>query len=116
MDPKLEKALEFSNLRMTQSIERRRLKEKLKTDLTYAHNGGIFYIDRTLLTFLHALKDRFGYETAVILDDKLNPIEIKNVSEFFDIVWNIYFNVTKQFLWDLNYLKNSRSVENILDL
>jgi hypothetical protein len=116
MDSRLEKALEFSNLRMTQSIERRRLKEKLKTDLTYAHNGGIFVIDRTLLTFLQSLQTKIGHGSSVILDDKLNPVEIKNVSEFADAVWETYFTTTSQYLWDLNNLKQRRKVQDIVEL
>lgn len=116
MDSRLEQALEFSNLRMTQSLERRRLKEKLKTELTYAHNGGIFIIDRTLLTFLKSLQERFAHASAVILDDKLNPIEIANVSEFADAVWETYFAVTQQYMWDLNRLKKQRKPQDVIEL
>ena len=116
MDQRLEKALEFSNLRMTQSIERRRLKDKVNTDLTYAHNGGIFVIDRTLLTFLQTLQSKVGYGSAVILDDKMNPVEIKNVTEFADAIWELYFKTTKQYLWDLNNLKQRRTVKDIVSI
>ena len=116
MDLKLEKALEFSNLRMTQSIERRRLKEKLKSDLTYAHNGGVFVLDRTLLTFLISLKDKFQYGSAVILDDKMNPVEIKNVTEFADSIWELYFKTTQQYFWDINTLKQKRKVQDVVGL
>ena len=116
MDQYLEQALNISNLRMTQSIERRRLKEKLKTDLTYAYNGGIFFIDRTLLSFIQPLAEKFQYESAVILDDKMNPIEIKNVTEFADAIWNLYFITTQQYYWDLNTLKQKRKVQDIVDL
>ena len=116
MDPRLEKALEFSNLRITQSIEQRRLKEKLKSDLTLAHNGGIFVIDRTLLTFLQSLQDRIGNHTAVILDDRMTPIEIKDVVEFSNTVWELYFTKSEQYLWDINDLKKRRRVQDIVDL
>jgi hypothetical protein len=116
MDQYLEKALEISNLRMTQSIERRRLKEKIKTDLTYAYNGGIFFVDRTLLSFIQPLREKFQYGSAVILDDKMNPVEIKNVIEFADAIWDLYFATTKQYLWDLNTLKQKRKVQDIVGL
>jgi hypothetical protein len=114
MDDRLEKALEFSNIRLAQSVERRRLTEKFKQELTYAYNGGIFYIDRTLLIFLKDLKEKFEYGSTIILDDKLNPIEISNVTEFADKIWDIYFNSTKQYLWDLNVLKKRRKVQDIV--
>lgn len=114
MDSRLEKALEFSNLRMTQSLERRRLKEKLKTELTYAHNGGIFIVDRTLLIFLQSLQSRIGYDSVTILDDKMNPIEIKNVTEFSDAVWHLYLTKSAQYLADLTILKQRRNVEDIV--
>jgi hypothetical protein len=115
MDSRLEKALEFSRLRMTQTNERRRLLEKVQSELTYAYNGGIFYIDRTLLTFIKSIEEQFQDDSTVILDDKLSPIEISNVTVFSKTIWEIYFKVTQQYLWDLNDLKKRRKVQDVVE-
>jgi hypothetical protein len=116
MDERLARALEVSNLRFTQSLERQRLKEKLKNDLLFAHNGGQFYIDRAFIAFLGSITPRIGQAQTVLLDDRENPVLIKNLSEFTDQVMNQYFSVTNQYLLDLTALRQKRSVESIVGL
>jgi hypothetical protein len=52
MDDRLKKALEFANYRQTFAIQRKTLKEKTEAELTHGYNGGVFKIDRSLLTFV----------------------------------------------------------------
>ena len=82
MDERLNRALEFANLRNTQSLEKRRLKEKLKVDLTIGYNGGIFFIDRTLIAFLNAITPEEGLGSSIILDEKMNPVLIDDLIKF----------------------------------
>ena len=51
MDVRLEQALDLSKTRYTLFLEKRRLQEKLKADLTYSVNGGQFYIDRNFIVY-----------------------------------------------------------------
>jgi hypothetical protein len=116
MDERLAKALEISNLRFTQSLERQRLKEKLKNDLLFAHNGGQFYIDRAFIAFLGAITPQIGNSETVLLDDRENPVLIKDLSEFTKTVMNQYFAVTNQYLLELTALRQKRSVQSIVGL
>lgn len=116
MDERLARALDVSNLRFTQSLERQRLKEKLKNDLLFAHNGGQFYIDRAFIAFLGSITPRLGESQTVLLDDRDNPVLIKNLLEFTEQVMNQYFTVTNQYLLDLTALRQKRNVESIVGL
>jgi hypothetical protein len=55
MQEQLKKALEFANYQQTLSIQRKTLKERIDAKLTYGVNGGLFRIDRNLLTFVETL-------------------------------------------------------------
>jgi len=116
MDERLARALDISNLRYAQSLERQRLKEKIQNDLLFAYNGGQFYIDRAFIAFISAIKANAGTEQLVILDDKDNPVLIKDLTQFVADVMNQYFSVTNQYLVDITELRKKRSVESIVGL
>jgi hypothetical protein len=116
MDDRLARALDIANLRYTQSLERQRLKEKIQNELLFAHNGGQFYIDRAFIAFISAIKSSAGTEQIVLLDDRDNPVLIKDLSQFVADVMDQYFTVTNQYLLDLTELRKKRSVESIVGL
>lgn len=116
MDTRLEKALEFSNYRQTLSIQRKTLKEKIASKLTYGFNGGIFKIDRTLLTFVQMLCDQERTSGVVILDQNENPILIEDVLSFKDEIFDRYFTSSYEYYEEYQKIKQSRSVEKLLDL
>jgi hypothetical protein len=115
MDERLKKALEFASYRHTLSLEKKRLKEKLKYDLTIAHNGGIFYITRNFLSFLTLLNDSEP-ESVVLLDDREVPILIDNFSEFRNSAIQKYFRVTNQYYLDFEAIRKKRTVKDLVDL
>lgn len=113
MQEQLEKALEFSNYRQTLNIRRKTLKEKIEGQLTYGHNGGIFKIDRNLLTFVEILNSK-GRKTAILLDINDNPILIEDLEEFKDEIFDRYFTATNEYYEEYQSLKKSRSVEKLI--
>ena len=68
MQEQLKKALEFSQYKQTLSIQRKILKEKIEAALTFGQNGGIFKIDRSLITFVQLLIDQGRTQGVVLLD------------------------------------------------
>ena len=76
MHEQFQTALEFANYQQTFSIQRKTLKEKAEAKLTYGHNGGIFKIDQSLLTFVDMLCAKNRTTDVVILDINQNPILI----------------------------------------
>jgi hypothetical protein len=116
MDQRLQNALDFSNFRHTQYLEKQRLKEKLQTDLTLAYNGGRFFLDKNFLAFINTLIPEDGTNSMPILDDKLDPILIKDIVEFRQLCWDRYFRTINQYYLDIESLKKKRSVGAIVNL
>lgn len=115
MDDRLRSALEFSNFKQSFAIKLKQIKEKIDAKLTYGYNGGIFKIDRSLLTFVEALCQT-GRNSSVILDHNENPIMIENLASFKDEIFDRYFSATNEYFNEYQQIKKSRSVERLLDV
>ncbi len=116
MDERLKQALDFSNYRQTLTIQRKQLKEKIDAKLTYGHNGGIFKIDRSLITFVQLLIDSGRIEEVPLLDSNDVPVLVKNMNEFKEEILDRYFTAVYDYYEQHEALKKSRSVEKLLDL
>lgn len=116
MDDQLKKALDFANYRQTFSIQRKTLKEKIDAKLTFGHNGGIFKIDRSLITFVQMLIDQGRTSGVPLIDSNENPILIDNLEEFRDEILDRYYTSTLEYFEQYQALKKSRSVEKLIDL
>ena len=113
MDERLKAALEFSNYQQTFSIQRKTLKEKVEAKLTYGCNGGLFRIDRNLLTFVEIISTK-RTTGIVLLDSNDNPILIDNIADFKDEIFSRYFEATNEYYEQYQQLKKSRSVEKLI--
>lgn len=114
MDVRLEQALQTSKFRYTLSLEKRRLQEKLKSDLTFSFNGGQFFIDRNFIVFLNLLTPEEGKLSTTILDDNLNPIYVEDIAELQKNVLATYTRIVNQYQVDFEGLRKKRSVEALL--
>ena len=116
MDDQLKQALDFANYRQTFSIQRQTLKEKIEAKLTYGINGGIFKIDRSLISYVQMLVDQDRIEGVPLIDSNDNPILISNLEAFRDEILDRYYTTTLEYYEQYQALKKSRSVEKLLDL
>jgi hypothetical protein len=116
MDDRLKNALDFSNYQQTLSVQRKTLREKMESKLTYGYNGGIFKIDRNLLTFVQILIDQERISGIPLLDINDNPILIEDLTKFRDEIFDRYFTVTYEYLESYGKIKSSRSIEKLTDL
>ena len=116
MQEEFKKALDFSNYRQTFSIQRKTLKEKIEAKLTYGQAGGIFKVDRILLTFVETLIAKGRVNGVIILDANENPILIENLELFRDEIFDRYFTATLEYHEEYQKLKKSRSVETLLEV
>lgn len=116
MEDLLSKALEFSNYRQTLAVQKKILKEKIDQELTYGFNGGIFKIDRSLISFLQMLIDRDRIIDVPLLDSNDVPILIPDVRNFLDEVLSRYFSSVYNYYEKIQQIKKSRSVEKLVDL
>jgi hypothetical protein len=116
VDDQLKQALDFANYRQTFSIQRQTLKEKIEAKLTYGINGGIFKIDRSLISYVQMLVDQGRIEGIPLIDSNDNPILIDNLEDFRDEILDRYYTTTLEYYEQYQELKKSRSVEKLLDL
>ena len=116
MQEQLAKALDFANYQQTFSIQKKTLKERSEAKLTYGTNGGIFRIDRDLLTFVEILITKGRTHSVVLLDINQNPILIDDLTVFRDQIFDRYFQVTNEYFENYQNIKKSRSVEKLLDI
>lgn len=116
MDEQLKSALEFSNYRQTFSIQRKTLKEKIDARLTYGHNGGIFKIDRSLITFVQMLIDQERTQGIPLVDANDTPILVDDLIAFRDEIFDRYFTATLEYLEEFDKMKKSRTIEKLVDL
>jgi hypothetical protein len=110
MDDKLQKALEFSNYRISLFNIKENVKIKTDTLLTHSINGGIFKSSPTLITFVKLLIDS-GKTSAILTDNNINPIKIDNLQEFYDEIFSKYFEANDFYHNEYENLKKSRSVK-----
>lgn len=115
MDDRLKQALDFSNYQQTLLIQKKQLKEKTDARLTYGHNGGLFKIDRSLISFVQLLIDQERTENIPILDFNDNPIMINDVVEFRDEILDRYFTSLYEYYEHYEKIKKSRSVEKLVN-
>jgi len=116
MDKKLEKALDFANYRQSLAIKRKTIKEKADAKLTYGINGGLFKVDRALITFVQMLIDQDRKTNIPLIDSNDNPVMIEDVESFRDDILDRYFAVTLEYHDKIKELNKARSVEKLLDL
>lgn len=115
MNETFQKALEFSKYKQTLAVQRQELKEKIESKLTYGFNGGLFKIDRNLLTFVEILVNKERTENIVLLDSNENPILIENLEDFREEIFDRYFTSTLEYYNNYKDLSKKRSVEKLLD-
>jgi len=114
MDQQLKQALDFSNYQQTFSIQKKVLKERIAAKLTYGFNGGLFRIDRTLLTFVDMLCTKGRTSGAVLLDANENPVLVDDLEAFREELFQRYFEVTNEYFDQYQKIKKSRSVEKLI--
>lgn len=110
----LDQLLEACDRRQTFNVQLKVFKEKIKSNLTYSINGGIFYIDRSLLTFVDMLISKNRITGIVLLDINDNPILIDNLEEFQNEIFDRYFTATNEYHAFYENLKKSRTIEKII--
>jgi hypothetical protein len=80
----------------------------------YGFSGGLFAIDRNLLTFVEMLCSKGRVSGTVLLDSNENPILIENLEAFRDEIFSRYFEVTNEYFQEFDKIKKSRSVEKLI--
>jgi hypothetical protein len=116
MEEAVKAALEFSKFNHSLSLKRKTLKDKMSAKLTLGHSGGLFKIDRSLISFVQMLVDQGRTSNVPLLDDNDNPVVIADLEDFRDEILDRYFSVTLEYHEEFEKIKKARSVEKLLDI
>ena len=116
MDERLEKAIEFSNYVVTLNNQKRLLKEEYEENLLYYYDGGQFTITKELVTFVGLLVNNGNTENVVLTDDNCIPINVKDLSKFYEDIIDAYFSASNSYFTKYDNLKKQRSVEKLVGL
>jgi len=113
-DSRVEKALEFANYRATLNNQKQKLKDQCEANLNYAFNGGLFYIDQTLISFIGNFLSQ-GKTAMVVLDNNQTPVDIENLQEFYDSITTRWFESVNEYHRQHTELADKRKVHKLVD-
>jgi hypothetical protein len=114
MDERLEKALAFSNYRITIENKRIALKRRFASMLVVHNNNGMFAADAATISFVAALIDA-GYTDSVLIDQKNAPIEVADLVTFKAELIDTYYKATNEYASEMKKLSKARDVKKAMD-
>jgi hypothetical protein len=115
MDEKLAKAFDIANFMTTLANQKKVIYEEYQQNSVYFFNGATFKVDRELINFVKTLLD-LEQADAILLDDNNLPVDIPDLKTFLDNILSVYASATNRYQTQYQKIKNSRSVESLLDL
>lgn len=113
MDPKLEKALEFSQYRETLNNQMQALRSQVEAKLMLSINGGTFKVSPELITFVELLIGK-GQTESVLLDVNNTPILVSDLEDFQTDLLSRYYEVTNDYLTQYEKIRKARSVKKLI--
>lgn len=115
LDSRLEQALQTSNYRLTLQNQLQLSKLKLQQQLTISLNGGTFFVDPALISFINTLTD-LGHNNVVLLDVNENPVEITDLKTFLDLIVDTYYEAHNDCLLERARLRKCRTAATVVGL
>lgn len=113
MDDRLQKALEFSNYNLTITNQKKNIKNRVNQIQIVHHNGGVFLANPVTISFVKTLID-LGQTASVIVDTKENPIEVKNLQEFIDLLLDAYTSAMQEYQVEYDKIKKARNIKTVM--
>ena len=114
MDKRLEQALEFSNFRMILTTRQENLKTLLNNKLMLSYGGGLFKVDKELISFVGVLLIN-GHTETMIIDTNDIPILIEDLEEFANKLSDQYGKAMDQYYNSYQKLSEAREIRKVID-
>jgi len=111
---KLENALSFANYRQTLSNQKAKLQDQCEAQLNFAYNGGLFYINESLISFVNSFITD-GKESMCVLDSNKTPIEITDLKDFQTKLHSRYFESVNEYFRSYQELAQKRKVKALVE-
>ena len=107
--------IETSSFRETQNNQIEIVQLKDVSDIKHAENGGIFVVDKELITFVDYLvrKNQFSI---FLLDSRNIPIKIDEPQKFLDNITDTFMKSTLKYYYDYSELKTKRNNFSIIGM
>ena len=114
MDKRLEQALDFSNFRMILLTRQENLKVLMNNKLMLNYGGGLFKVDKELLSHLFMLMSA-ELNQFIFIDSNDIPIAIKDVKEFANKAMEQYRKALEQYYRSYQKLNEAREIRKVID-
>lgn len=113
VDQRLADALAAANYRSTLNLQKTNAQLKLQRSLLFSIGGGTFKVSKELISFVYALIGS-GNDSAVLLDDNNNPVDIEDLAEFLSCIVNIYHESVNEYMLEYKAITKSRNVKTLV--
>jgi len=114
MDERLEKALDFSNFRMILSTRQENLKLLMKNKLVLPYEGGLFKVDKELISLIGVLLT-VGETSFIFIDKNDIPIVIPDLQDFYQEIMKKYRTVLRQYYRSYQTLSEAREIKKVIN-
>jgi hypothetical protein len=114
MDKRLEQALDFSNFRMILTTRQENLKVLMNNKLMLSYGGGLFKVDKELLTFV-GLYLLGGDKELILIDENDIPIKIEDLKDFAVRATTQYEKALEQYYNSYQKLSEARDIRKVID-
>ena len=113
MDERLQKALEFSNYNLTITNQKRNIKNRVYQLQIVHYGGGVFLANPETISFVKTLVD-MDHNSAVIIDNKENPITVKDCKELLQKLVDAYISSTQEYDVEYEKIKKARNIKSVM--
>ena len=114
MDKRLEQALDFSNFRMILTTRQENLKTLMNNKLMLSYGGGLFKVDKELISLVILILMGGGTE-AILIDENDIPIKITTLKDFGEKAKEKYEKALEQYYNSYQKLSEAREIRKVID-
>jgi hypothetical protein len=114
MDERLEKALDYSNFRMILTTRQKNLKTLMENRLSLSYQGGLFKINKELISLLFVLMASELNEF-IFIDSNDIPVLVTDVQDFAKTTMEKYRDALAQYYRDYQKLDQAREIRKVVD-
>ena len=114
MNDEIKKTFDAASLMSTLNNQKQILHEELNQSLLHYHNGAVFTVNLTLLSFIGNCCN-MQKDSVVLLDDNQMPVLVEDLSKFYRSILSVYTEATNRYYYEYNKVTNPRNIVSIIN-
>jgi hypothetical protein len=114
MNDEIKKTFDAASLMSTLNNQKQILHEELNQSLLHYHNGAVFTVNLTLLSFIGNCCT-MQKDSVVLLDDNQMPALIENLPKFYRDILSVYTEATNCYYYEYNKVTNPKNIVSIIN-